>query len=503
MMQNVVFIDREEETAVLEEAYALDKSQLLILYGRRRVGKTYLLQHFLKNKKHVYYLCTKGNEAEQIRLLSKMVGESFGDTALMLSPFSEWRTLFIYLHEKAQKEKFLLVIDEFPYLISANIAITSIFQKYWDEYLSKTKMMLVLCGSSIAMMESEVLAHKSPLYGRRTGQWKVMPLDFKNVLRFFPKGTSIEEAVRIYAITGGVPFYLTELDLSKSAVENIIERIARKGKMLYEEGELLLKEELRAPSTYFAILDAMSQGNTKQVDIANHVGIPSTALPRYLSTLMRLGYVEKIVPVTEPKKSKKTIYKIRDDFTSFWFKFIYPNRSYIEENNYKKFREILDTYFEKHVSFAFEGVCRDFLKRLNANNLLPLYLTKIGTWYGYYREESTDERKPVEIDIVALDEKNAGIFFAECKWQDLGQKDVRRLIDVMKQKAGYVEWNIGKRKEYFAVFARKIEGKDSLRKNGNLVWDLEDFKNIPKAAASDMSSISAGVARSGSNVSVS
>lgn len=478
MLHNVELIDREEETAFLEEAYAESSSQLIILYGRRRVGKTYLLQHFMKSKNHAYYLCTKGNEAEQIRLLSRMVGECFGDTALILSPFSDWRALFIYLHEKAQKEKFLLVIDEFPYLINANSAITSIFQKYWDEYLSKTKMMLVLCGSSIAMMESEVLAHKSPLYGRRTGQWKVKPMDFENSLKFFPKGHSIGEAVRIYAITGGVPFYLAELDLEKSAIENILERIARKGKMLYEEGELLLKEELRDASTYFSILEAMSQGNTKQVDIANHIGVPSTALPRYLSTLGRLEYVEKIAPVTEPKKSKKTIYKIKDNFVGFWFKFIYPNRSYIEENNYKKIGEILDTYFEKHVSFAFEGIWKDFLKRQNANALLPQYFTKIGTWYGYYRDRSTSERKPVEIDIVALDEKNTGILFAECKWQDLSRKDAEKLINALKQKAGYVDWNLGKRKEYFAIFARKIGGKEALRKSGFLAWDLEDCISV-------------------------
>jgi len=475
MLHNVWLIDREEETAFLEDAYAQNKSQLIVLYGRRRVGKTYLLQHFMKGKKHAYYLCTKGNEAEQIRLLSTMVGETFGDTALALSPFSDWRALFLYLHEKAQKEKFLFVIDEFPYLINANPAITSIFQKYWDEYLSKTKIMVVLCGSSIAMMESEVLAHKSPLYGRRTGQWKVKPLDFENALKFFPKGASIEEAVRIYAVTGGVPFYLAELDLSKSAAENILERIARKGRLLYEEGELLIKEELRDPSTYFSILEAVSSGNTKQAEIANRVGMRSTALPRYLSTLERLEYVQKITPVTEPKRSKKTIYKIKDNFMDFWFKFIYPNRSYIEENNYKKFKEILDAHFEKHVSFAFENICRDFLKRQNAKNLLPQYFTKLGTWYGYCRDESTNERKPVEIDTVALDEKHAEIIFAECKWQELSQKNAERLIAALKEKAAYVNWNLGKRKEYFAIFAKKLEGKESLRKSGFFAWDLEDY----------------------------
>jgi len=485
MEHNVTLIDREEETAFLEEAYAAGKSQLIILYGRRRVGKTYLLQHFMSNKKHAYCLCTKGNENEQIRLLSLTIGERFNDTALMLSPFSEWRSLFIYLHEKAQTEKFLIVIDEFPYLINANSAITSIFQKYWDEYLSNTKIMLVLCGSSIAMMESEVLAHKSPLYGRRTGQWKIKPLDFENSLKFFPKNASFEEAVRIYALTGGVPFYLTELDLCKTATENIIERIAKKGRLLYEEGEILLKEELRDPSTYFSILEAMSAGNTKQVEIANRVGIPSTALPRYLSTLERLEYIEKIMPVTEPKSSKKTIYKIKDNFMGFWFRFIYPYRSYIEESNYKKYNEILDTYFEKHVTFAFEDICRAFLNRQNAKNLLPAYFTKIGTWYGYYRDEPTDERKSVEIDIVALDEISNGIIFAECKWQDLSQKEAEKLFAALKEKSKHVEWKGGntqkpeaKRQEYFAIFACRIEGKEALRKSGFFAFDLDDYRDV-------------------------
>ena len=473
MLHNVNLIDREEETAFLEDAFASDKSQLIVLYGRRRVGKTYLLQHFMKSKKHTYYLCTKGNEAEQIRLLSKMVGETFDDTALMLSPFSDWRALFLYLHEKAQKEKFLLVIDEFPYLINANPAITSIIQKYWDEYISKTKTMLVLCGSSIAMMESEVLAHKSPLYGRRTGQWKAKPMSLENARKFFPEGASIEEAIRIYAITGGVPFYLADIDLSKTAAENIIERIARKGKMLYEEGEFLLKEELRDPSTYFSILEAMSAGNTKQVEIANRVGMLSTTLPRYLSTLERLEYIEKITPVTEPKRSKKTIYKIKDNFINFWFKFIYPNRSYIEESNYRKFKEILDMNFEKHVSFAFEEICRDFLKRQNAKNILSMHFTKIGTWYGFYRDAG--QRKELEIDIVALDEKGFGIIFAECKWQNLNQKDAKRVLFDLQEKSKHVEWNLEKRKEHFAIFAKKIEGKENLRKSGFLVWDLEDY----------------------------
>ncbi|MFH1432558.1 MAG: ATP-binding protein [archaeon] len=467
MLHNVSFINREKEIAFLKEAYADDKAQLIVLYGRRRVGKTCLLTHFMQGKKHTYYLCTKGNETEQIKLLSRMIGERLDDTALTLSPFSEWHSLFLYLHEKAKKERYLLVIDEFPYLININPAITSIFQKYWDEYLSKTKIMLVLCGSSIAMMESEVLAHKSPLYGRRTGQWKADPLSFKDASKFFPEKSSIEEIIRTYTITGGVPYYLQELDLQKSAISNILEKIAKKGKLLYEEGEILLKEELRDPSTYFSILEAMSSGNTKQAQIANHVSMPQTALPRYLSTLERLAYIKKITPVTEPKTSKKTIYRLNDNFMNFWFKFIYPNKSYIEEGNYDRFKEILDNYFELHVSFAFEDISRQFLKTLNARGKLPPGFTKFGTWWGHYRENNI--RKEHEIDIVALNETTKDILFSECKWKN--NVSAKKTLKDLKEKSEHVQWHNDKRISHYAIFAKTFKEKTE----DALLFDLDDL----------------------------
>src|SRR5665648_278234 len=272
MVHNVNFVGREEELIFLENAYKKDKSQMIVIYGRRRVGKTCLLHKFIKDKKHTYFLCTKGNEIEQIRLLSGFIAESMGDAVVAQSPFSDWRTLFMYLQSRIGGERFVLVIDEFPYLINANSAVTSIFQKYWDEYLTGTNIMLVLCGSSISMMEREVLAYNSPLYGRRTGQWKVEPMTFEGSLDFFPPETDIEEAVKIYSITGGIPFYLTELDPGKPAIDNILENVARKGRMLYEEGEFLIREELREPLTYFSILSALSAGNTKQTQIADNIG---------------------------------------------------------------------------------------------------------------------------------------------------------------------------------------------------------------------------------------
>ena len=473
MVHNVSFIDREDEIAFLEEAYSTDRSQMIVIYGRRRVGKTYLLLQFMKEKKHTYHLCTKGNETEQIRFLSRMIGVSLDDTALVLSPFSEWRTLFMYLYERAKDERYLLIIDEFPYLINANTAVTSIFQKYWDEYLSKTKIMLVLCGSSIAMMESEVLAYKSPLYGRRTGQWKVEPMSFGDAARFFAESGWVEEAIENYSITGGVPFYLVELDLTKNAIDNILENVARKGKLLYDEGEILIREELRDPLTYFSILEAISSGNTKQVRIANHIGVPSTALPRYLSTLTRLGYIEKRVPVTEPDKSKKAVYRIKDNFINFWFRFIYPYRSYIEEGDYGRFRKILDSHFNQYVSFIFEDICKDFLSALNRDSRLPLHFTKIGNWWGHYRDRG--KRKEVEIDAVALNDGTKDVLFVECRWKNLSLKQAETILGDLVVKSHHVDWNNLVRTEYFGIIGKRIEKKEELRKRGFVVFDLDDF----------------------------
>ena len=475
VLHNVKFIDREEELAFLEDAYRTDKSQMIVLYGRRRVGKTCLLQKFIKSKKHTYFLCTQGNETEQIRLFSGFVAESMGDAAVAQSPFPDWRSFFMYLHSKVENERFVLVIDEFPYLINANPAVTSIFQKYWDEYLSGTNIMLVLCGSSISMMENEVLAYRSPLYGRRTGQWKVEPMDFEDTLEFFPAKADMEEAIRNYSITGGVPFYLVELDLGMRAVDNILESVARKGRLLYEEGEFLIREELREPLTYFSILKALSSGNTKQAQIANYIGMASTALPRYLSTLEKLGFIEKNTPVTEYSRSKKTVYRIKDHFVNFWFRFIYPYKSYIEEGNYARFREVLDRDFNKHVSFVFEDICRDFFKKQVVKDRLPFGIMKMGVWYGHFRDRATGKRKEMEIDIVALNDDTSEIAFFECKWKSLGENEALAVLNELMKKSGSVQWNNDGRSEYFGLVAKRIEGKDALKEKGFLVFDLDDF----------------------------
>lgn len=469
-MEKERFVDRERELEFLEEAYREARAQLIIIYGRRRVGKSYLLTHFKAGKPSVYYLCSKGNEAEQINFISRTFGEFFDDKALLLNPFDDWHSLFTYVYEKTKNKRIVWIIDEFPFLVNANPAITSIFQKYWDEYFSKTKIMFVLCGSSIGMMESETLAYRSPLYGRRTGQWKIEPLKFKDEMKFFPR-KDLEKIVEFCSITGGIPFYLVELDLRKTALENIEERIAKKGKVLYEEGEFLIKEELKEPTTYFSILNAIAAGKTRQTEVANAIGIPSTTISRYLSTLIKLGFIERLTPVTEKPRSKKALYRLSDNFLDFWFKFIYPSKGYIEADAREPIKRTLSK-FNLHVSKIFERVAAEALGELREKKLV-FDFQKIGKWWGGYRDKS-GARKVAEIDIIALKEQTKEILFVECKWR--GGVDAKKVLEELREKSKFVDWNKNKRKEYYAIFAksfeRKIGGEDVF------YYDVKDIEKV-------------------------
>jgi len=469
-------IDRESEWRFLEDAFANKKAQLIVVYGRRRIGKSILTSTFINEKGGMYYLCSKGNEKEQFELLSNKLADHFNDPGLISRPFTKWQDLFTYVTQKSKEKRIVLEFDEFPFLITANPAIPSIFQKYWDEQLSSSNVYIVLCGSSIGMMESEVLGYRSPLYGRRTGQWKLMPLRFANVMEFFREGMDIEKIIEIYAVTGGVPFYLVNFDLQKSAIENVIRYIAKKGEPLLEEGEALIREELPEALTYFSILHAIAKGETKQNDISNHVGMPPTALTRYLTNLQRLGFIGKKTPVTETERSKKSLYFISDNFINFWFRFIYPNRSYIEEEDYRKIEVVLRKDFDTYMGRVFEDVCKQAMHELRRKGEADF--DSLGGWWGAYRDTATNERKSAEIDIVGIKKTEKRIIFGECKWKD--KADAAGILSEMREKTTFVEWNKHDRKETYMIFAKTFKERKDLGEDVRL-FDLEDLREIFRA----------------------
>ena len=453
------FIDRERELEFLEEKFG-DKRQLIVLYGRRRVGKTELLKQFCKNKDYIYFLADKRGSLLNAERFVNIAAEHFGDIPPRVRNFDD---AFTYIAKRLNERKIVIVIDEFSYLVEKDDSIPSVFQLIWDDVLKDKNTMLILCGSLVSMMEN-MLSYRSPLYGRRTGQWKLSPLRFNDAKQIFPR-YSTEQKVEAYSILGGIPFYLNTFDDKKDIYTNIEEKILTKGEILYEEVEFLLREELRDYSSYLSILEAIARGNSRLSEIANFSKIQAKDLPKYLNVLMKLDIIEKVYPITEKKTTKRTIYKIKDNFFDFYFRFVYPFKSELELGNTKKVMGIIKRDLNTFVGKKFEDISREFLYEMNMKGLMPFRFSNIGTWW----------EKDKEIDTVAFNKEEKKILFCEAKWQDLGRSEAEKIFEKLTEKAEAVKWFNKIRKEYFCLIGKRLKDKKDLREKDYLVFDLEDF----------------------------
>lgn len=455
-----MFVNRDEELGFLEKHFRSQKPELLVIYGRRRVGKTELLRRFCRGKETAFFIGYSASGSEHIKKFQEVAAEELGDPEIAaLKP--DWELVFKRIASK--KGRIIVVIDEFPFLALSDRTLTSRLLRIWELYLRNSRIFLVLCGSSVSMMEREVLAYKSPLYGRRTGQWRVEPFQFRELKKFFPD-KDWEEIVRIYSIAGGVPFYLQYF--SGRGLEDVVaNEFFNKGQMLYSEGEILLKEELREPATYFTILKALSMGKTRLSDLMNETGMPKTHISKYLAVLQSLGFVVREVPVTEknPARSRLGLYFISDNYLNFWFKFIYPNASEIEMDRAAFARKVVRSELNAFVGRAFEKIGIQILAGHLAGK--GMRVDRLGRWWD--RQE--------EIDAVGLNEEERRIFFCECKWSELALREAREIIARLREKAKRVEWNAGKRKETYCLIAKKIHGKEELRRDGLIALDLLDL----------------------------
>lgn len=442
-----MFVNRTAELAWLEARWRARDAQLLVVYGKRRVGKTALLKEFLQGKAGVYFLADRRPEREQLREFAVRLGAHFQDPLIGRKGFDTWLEAFEFLAAHLQPagtkaaERRLLVLDEYPYLVENNPATSSLFQKGWDETLQRLPLTLALCGSSMAMIESETLAHRAPLYGRRTGDLLVRPLDFAGVRQFLPKRRAFAHAVETYAVLGGMPGYLRQFDFDRDLLDNIRTQILTPGAFLFREVDFLLKEELREPRNYLAILRAISQGRRKFGEIANDTGLGKNILHKYLHVLEDLQLVERDVPITEkvPQKSRRSLYGLQDPFVTFWFACGYPYVSDLELGEtrpaLRRVRELLPHL----LGHAYERIARETLRRSGG---LPFPLHQIGHWW--------DDQ--AEIDVVGLNEEANAILFGEVKWSQrpIGADIFRQLVE----KARRVTWGTPGRQEAFALFSR-------------------------------------------------
>jgi uncharacterized protein len=434
------FIDRIEPLAFLNRQYAERRAQFIAIYGKRRVGKTELVKQFFADKPHIYFLADKTSAHDQLKTLSEKIGEFYQDSFVGERGFGKWEQLFTYLKTK---EQFVWIIDEFPYLVEADPAIPSLFQKGWDEYLKDSQVFLILLGSSIGMMETEVLGYRSPLYGRRTGQLLLHPLDFTDVRQFYPR-LNFEETLSFYAVCGGVPAYLRELKPQDDLWTNLRERVLSPSAFLYPEPEFILREELREPRNYFAILKALAAGKTRIGELVNETGFPKSKLTKYLSVLMDLKIVEREVPVTEekPEKSKRGVYQLTDHFFRFWFEFVFPHRGDLEGGEMETVLKKIKQGFPLYVSTVYEHVARESTLAWSRQGKLPFRLNRVGRYW----------EKEAEIDLVGLGEENDVAVFGEAKWTNKPMSI--GIYEQLKQKAKRVTWKNETRREFYILFSR-------------------------------------------------
>lgn len=406
------FLGREKEILGLEKEYARDGG-FVVIYGRRRIGKTTLIKQFIKSKTAFYFLATKEVESQSMKRFAGVIARTTGNSVMQKAAFSDWLDLFQAVADYKPNEKKVLVIDEFPYLVKVNDSFPSILQNAWDEILKDSNVMLILCGSLISMMKKHALSYESPLYGRRTAQMRIAPLPFTTV--YENQKLSFEEAAEQYSITGGVPKYMEFFSDGQPLYEQIKENVLSKNGFLYEEPNFLLTDEVQVPTNYFSIIKVIADGNHKLGTIAGILGLETSALTPYLKTLSELGFIEKQVPVTEKnaEKTRKGLYFISDNFLRFWFRYVYPYKGELELDNTQISLDELDKDFnEKFVAFAYEDICKEIFARLCSDKAIDFTPSKIGSYW------LNDKSGNTQIDVMAVDTVNKRLFAGECKYHN-------------------------------------------------------------------------------------
>lgn len=439
------FIGREYEMATLNELFTEDKFQMFVLYGRRRVGKTTLLNEFCKDKPAIFYSAEQSNKKLNLDKFSSLIFQFYDETAL--EPFSSWGNALQYIDNKQQDKRLVLVLDEFPYLVRKDRALLSELQHLIDHKLQYGKLFIILCGSYMGFMEKEVLGVKSPLFGRRTGQLHMKPFDYKASLKFLDN-FSDEDKLKLYGAFGGTPLYLLQINQNKTFEENIKNAFLRVTSYLYEEPLLLLRQEVQEPGIYSAIIEAVAGGATKCNEISTKIGEESAKCLKYIHTLCELGILYKETPFGEKENSRKTIYGISDFMFRFWYRYVFANRTLVETGASEAiWRNKIEPDYNNYMGVAFERICRDYLLRKNARGELPIMFTAIGRWWG--NDHSSPDRKQVEIDLIAGDGA-ANYLFCECKWRN--QKTDMSVLNSLREKADSFLRN--RKSSYYFLFSK-------------------------------------------------
>ena len=451
-------VGRNREMDKLNTLHKNNKFECIIMYGRRRVGKTSIIQEFIKNKRAIYFLALEASERVNLNNFSKAVWTTYHDVLITPPRFNNFSDALDAIADLARNERVVLAIDEYPYLASSVAGCGSIFQAAIDTKLKDTQLFFILCGSSMSFMENQVLGYESPLYGRRTAQFKIEPFDFFESMHFHPLYDVRDSAVA-YGVTGGIPHYLGQFDDNQSIEENIIHSFFDSNSYLYEEPANLLKQELREPQVYNDIITAIATGSSRQNEISTKAQLNTSVASKYLKTLISLGIVQKECPILGGNK-KQTLYKIADGMFRFWYRFVPNNASQIAAGAGKRVYAAIKPQISAFMGQTFEDICKQYLWRENLADRLPFYFHECGRWWGSDPKTKTEQ----EIDLIAYEGANA--LFCECKWSDT-PVGVGVLHGLIKKSEIFSFAN-----KYFALFSKTgftDECKKAASKNMRLI----------------------------------
>ncbi len=434
-----MFIGRQQELNTLNKLYNSGKFEFAVIYGRRRVGKTALISEFTKDKDTIFFTGVETNAKQNLDNFSRCIME-YNTGIAVDSSFASFQSALEYVFELAKTKRIVLVIDEYPYVARASKSLASTIQLLIDKNKDSSKLFLILCGSSMSYMEDHVLAYKAPLYGRRTAQLKLSPFDFFEVCRYFTRFSDIDKALA-YGVIGGTPQYLMQIDDHFSIEDNIKNIYLNPASSIFEEPSNLLKQEVREPAIYNAVITAIAAGCSKMNEIAGKTGEDTSVCATYIKNLITLGIVKKESPYGE-KSNRKTIYSIEDNMFRFWYRFVPENTSIISRGAadlaYKRIAPEIPAY----MGGVFEEICRQYLWKLLLDGKCAVNFSDLGRWWGTNSKTRTQE----EIDIMGADKDSA--LFAECKWTN--EKADLGVLETLVERSELFNY----KKKHFYLFAK-------------------------------------------------
>jgi len=406
-----MFYCREEELRTMNNRYKKGHFECVVIYGRRRVGKTALINEFCKGKPTVYFSALNASSQENLEALSKAIYTCQNSDSTSAPTYRSYEDALEAITGMAMEKRLVFVIDEYPYLAKAEKSISSRLQHIIDHSWQDSRIYLILCGSSMSFMEYQVLGYESPLYGRRTAQFKIQALTYREITEFHPELKAADQAL-LYGVTGGIPHYINKLDVESNLDEALLENLFSTSSYLFEEPENLLKQELREPAIYNSVISAIAAGASRSNEISTKVGLESGVCAKYLKVLLDLGILKKETPITE-KSGKKTIYVIDDNFFRFWYRFVPRNMSVISAGRMRLiYEQAVKRFYPDYMGLVFEKMCQEYLLRYAKD--LPILLSNVGQWWG----TDSKTRREVQIDIVGAPVDGNEYLIGSCKYRN-------------------------------------------------------------------------------------